>query len=232
MKKCWHQYLRRLWKPWGHRLFKERTSNTEKKKNSKTLLLQQIPDFMYGCLNIHPNVKDMGSRGMLPCIVSFTFDLIAHANILIHFSTAGEAVFTASVSADSQEIWSSITFSSEVRKTDSRISVNTQLLGCHAAIWQNMLLLQRVARSSTFTATRWRGPWYLEKKRCNHKGAIKPQSREKPPIKYRETEVLMIYCGRGIISEEREGTAEVKVRNVSESEDGEDLLSGPQRAGG
>lgn len=71
---------------------------------------------------------------MLPCVVSFTFDLIGHANILIHFSTAGEAVFTASVSTDSQEIWSSITFSSEVRKTDSSISVNAQLLGCHAAI--------------------------------------------------------------------------------------------------
>lgn len=65
-------------------------------------------------------------------------------------------------------------------------------------------------------------PGKKKKKKCNHKGAIKLQSREKWPIKYKETEVLMIYCGWGIISEEREGTAEVK----------NDPPSGSQGAGG
>lgn len=49
-----------------------------------------------------------------------------------------------------------------------KLTQGFQLMHNYSVVMQqfdkNMLLLQRVARSSTSTATRWRGSWYLEKK--------------------------------------------------------------------
>lgn len=79
----------------GQCIFNEQTLNSEKKKKKLNFVFLQIPNIMYGCLNIHLNVKDTRSRMKLPCVLLFIFDLICHANILIHLCTAGEAVITA-----------------------------------------------------------------------------------------------------------------------------------------
>lgn len=101
---------------------------------------------------------------MLPCVPLFMFDLICHANILIHLCTAGGTAFITWHYTDSLETaLSSIpSFHQKWEEPSPLFRFNVQLLACHTAIWRNMLLLCRNANSTTFTAILWKSSGKLQ----------------------------------------------------------------------
>lgn len=105
----------------------------------------------------YPYVKDTRSRRRLTCVLLFTFDLICHANILNSRLHSWWSCFYCMNLHRFPGDLVEYHFLFEVRKNWLKdLGFNAQLLGCHTAIWQNMLLLQWNVKSCTFTSTLWK----------------------------------------------------------------------------